>query len=114
MQFSLRVICNCRIVETVNQRVETLTNYLSLSYDYAFSPYWKDNECVILELNAKIENINYSEIQRFIQLISGAENLSKSCLTGEWECEYYASLDELHSNNNTAFVVCNIFEEQKE
>ena len=109
MQFSLRVICNCRIVETVNQRVETLSNYLSLSYDYAFSPYWKDNECAILELSAKIENPDYSKIQQYIQAISGTENLSQRCVPDEWECAYFASLDELHSSKNTAFVVCSIF-----
>ena len=109
MQFSLRVICNCRIVETVNQRVETLTNYLSLSYDYAFSPYWKDNECDILELSAKIENPDYSKIQQYIQAISGTDNLSQRCVPDEWECAYFASLDELHSSKNTAFVVCSIF-----
>ena len=109
MQFSLRVICNHSIIEIVKQRVAALTNYLYLSDDCAFSPYWKDDECVILELNAKIENPDYSKIQQYIQAISGTENLSQRCVPDEWECAYFASLDELHSSKNTAFVVCSIF-----
>ena len=110
MQFSLRVICNCRITEAVKQRVAALTNYLCLSNGFTFSPYWKDDECAILELNAKIENPNYSKIQQYIQAISGAENLSQGCSSDEWECAYFASLDELRSTKDTVFVVCNVFE----
>ncbi len=109
MQFSLRVICNQSSIELVKQRVAALTNYLCLSDDYALSHYWKDDECVILELNAKIENPNYSKIQHYIQLISGTYKLSQSSSSDGWECAHYASLDELHSNKDTAFVVCNIF-----
>lgn len=109
MQFSLRIICNFSIIETVKQRVATLTNYLCLSDDYAFSPYWKDDKCVILELNTKIRNPDYSKIQQYIQLISGVENLFPSYSLDGWECAYFASLDELHSNSDTVFVVCNIF-----
>lgn len=108
MQFSLRVICNQRIIETVKQRVAALTNYLYLSDDYAFSPYWKDDECVILELTAKIEEPNYRKIQQYIQLISGSEIISQSYSSDGWECASFISLDELHSNTDTAFVVCNI------
>lgn len=48
MKLSLRVICDCGIIETVKQRVHALTNYLNLSDDYTFLPYWKDEECVVL------------------------------------------------------------------
>ena len=110
MQFSLRVICNNGVIDIVKERVAALTNYLCLSDDYAFSPYWKNDECAILELNAKIENPNYSKIQQYIQAISGAENLSQGCSSDDWECAYFASLDELHSTKDTVFVVCNNFE----
>lgn len=110
MQFSLRVICNRSIVETINQRVAELTNYLSLADDYSFSPYWKDDECVILELNSKIENPNYSKIQHHIKNISGMDNVSQCCSSSDWECSYLALLDELHTNLNVAFVVCSIFD----
>ena len=109
MQFSLRVICNHSIIEIIKQRVAALTSYLSLSDDCAFSPYWKDDECVILQLNAKIENPNYSKILQYIQLISGTEIVSQSCSSDGWECAYFASLDALHSNKDISFVVCNIF-----
>ena len=109
MQFSLRVICNHGIIEIVKQRVGALTNYLYLSDDCAFSPYWKDDECVILELNAKIENPDYGKIQQYIQLISGTEIISQNSSSDGWECAYFASLDELHSNTDAVFVVCNIF-----
>jgi hypothetical protein len=109
MQFALRIICNRRITETVKERVAGLTNYLFLSDNLNFIPYWKDNECAILELSAKIENPDYSKIQQYIQAISGTENLSQRCVPDEWECAYFASLDELHSSKNTAFVVCSIF-----
>ena len=61
MQFSLRVICDRGSIETVKQPVNTLTNYLNLSDNYAFLPYWKDEECVVLELNTKIENPDYNK-----------------------------------------------------
>ena len=109
MQFSLRVICNSRITKIVKQRVAELTNYLGLSDGFTFSPYWKDDECDILEFNATIEDPDYSTIQQFIQSISGAGNLSLRYLSDEWECAYFASYDELHSTKNTSFVVCNIF-----
>ena len=109
MQFSLRVICNSRITKIVKQRVAELTNYLGLSDGFTFSPYWKDDDCDILEFNTKIENPDYSKIQQYIQAISGTENLSQRCVPDEWECAYFASLDELHSSKNTAFVVCSIF-----
>ena len=109
MQFALRIICNRRITETVKERVAGLTNYLFLSDNLNFIPYWKDNECDILELSAKIENPDYSKIQQYVQAISGAEKLSLRCLSDEWECAYYTSLDELHFTKDTAFVVCSIF-----
>ena len=65
MQFALRIICNRRITETVKERVAGLTNYLFLSDNLSFIPYWKDNECAILELSAKIENPDYSKIRLF-------------------------------------------------
>lgn len=114
MQFSLRVICNCAIIQTVKERAATLADYLCLSDDFVFSPYWKDDECAILEVNAKIEAPNYSKIRQYIHSVSGAENLSQSCSSDEWECAYFASLDELHSNKDTAFVVCNIFEDHND
>lgn len=114
MRFSLRVICNCRIIETVKKRVAALADCLCFSDGFVFSPYWKDDECAILELNAKIETPNYSKIQQYIHAISGAENLSQSCSSDEWECAYLASLDELHSNKDTVFVVCNIFEDHND
>lgn len=109
MQFSLRVICNHSITEIVSQQVAALVDYLHLSTDYAFFPYWKDNECAILELGAKIENPDYSKIQQYIQLISGTEIISQSSSPDGWECAYFASFGELHSNKNAVFVVCNIF-----
>lgn len=110
MKLSLRVICDRGIIETVKQRVNALTNYLNLSDDYAFLPYWKDEECVIFELNTKIENPNHSKIQQYIKSISGTDNISQCCSLNDWECAYFASLDELHTNQNVAFVVCSIFE----
>lgn len=111
MYFSLRVICNRSIVETINQRVEELTNYLNLSDDYAFLPYWKEEECVILDLGAEIENPpNRSKIQQYVKYISGTDNISQCGSSNDWECAYFASLDELHANLNVAFVVCSIFE----
>lgn len=110
MQLSLRVICNRNIVETINQRVAELTNYLSLAGDYAFLPYWKDEDCVVLEFNAKVENPNHSTIQQHIKSISGTENISQCGSSNNWECAYFASLDELHANPNVAFVVCSIFD----
>lgn len=112
MQFSLRVICNSRIVETTKQRVAMLIKYLCLPDNFAFFPYWKDEECVILEVNAKIEEPDYDKIQQYIQSISGAEKLSQNCSSDEWACAFFASLDELHSDKDIVFVVCNIFEGQ--
>ena len=109
MQFSLRVICSHSIIEIVQQRVAVLLDYLYLSNDYSFFPYWKDDECAILELGAKIENPDYGKIQQYIQLISGTESISQSSSSDGWECAYFASLDELHSNTDAVFVVCNIF-----
>ena len=109
MRFALRVICNSRITKTVEQRVEELTNYLGISENFAFSHYWKDDECDILEINTKIDNFDFSRIQQYIQSISGAEKLSIGCLSDEWECAYFATLDELHSTKDAAFVVCNLF-----
>ena len=109
MQFALRIICNRRITETVKKRLSLLTNYLCISNDLSFSPYWKDDECDIFELDAKIENPDYSEIQQYIQDISGAVNTFQRCVADEWECAYFASLDELHSSEDIAFVDCNIF-----
>ena len=117
MYFSLRVICNRSIVETINQRVEELTIYLNLSDDYAFLPYWIEEECVILDLGAEIENPpNRSKIQQYVKYISGTDNISQCGSSNYWEYEhlndwefaYFASHDELHSNQNVAFVVCGI------
>ena len=109
VQFALRIICNRRITETVKKRLSLLTKYLGLSDDLSFSPYWKDDECDIFELDAKIENPDYSKIQQYIQVISGAVNISQRYVADEWECAYFAPLNELHSSKNSAFVVCNIF-----
>lgn len=110
MKLSLRVICDRGIIETVKQRVNALRNYLNLSDDYAFLPYWKDEACVVLEFNTKIENPNHSKIQQYIKFISGTDNISQCGSSNDWECAYFASLDELHTNPNVAFVVCSIFE----
>ena len=110
MKLALRVICDRCIIETVKQRMNALTNYLNLSDDYAFLPYWKDEECVVLELNTKIENPNYSKIQQYITSISGTDNISQCGSSNDWECAYFASLDELHTNPNVAFVDCSLFE----
>ena len=110
MKLSLRVICDRGIIETVKQRVNALRNYLNLSDDYAFLPYWKDEACVVLEFNTKIENPNHSKIQQYIKFISGTDNISQCDSSNDWECAYFASLDELHTKPNVAFVVCSIFE----
>ena len=111
MQFSLRVICSCCNVETVKQRTAILMDYLGISKDYVFLPYWKDEKCVISEICANIENPDYEKIREYVRIISGADSLSEFTLPGEWECAYFASLDELHSDMETAFVECNIFTE---
>ena len=111
MQFSLRVICDRSIVETIKQRVAELTNYLSFSDGYSLSPYWKDDECVIVELSSKIDNPNYNKIQQHIKSISGTDNVSQYYSSSSWECRYFAHLDELHTNPNVAFVICSIFED---
>lgn len=116
MKFSLRVICNRSIVENINQRVAELTNYLNLSDNYAFLPYWKDEKCVILDFGAEIENPNYSKIKQYIKYISGADNIYRCgspnywelAHLNDWEFAYFASYDELHSNQNVAFVECSI------
>ena len=109
MQFALRIICNRRITETVKERVAGLTNYLFLSDNLNFIPYWKDNECDILEIGAKINNPDYSKIKQYVRAISGAKNIFQRCIADDWEFAYFASLDELHSSEDIAFVVCNIF-----
>lgn len=109
MHFSLRVICNRRNIEITKQRVTGLANYLCLSDAIEIFPYWKDDECAVLELNAEIENPDYSRITQYIRTISAADNLSQDCSSDGWECAYFASVDELHSDKDTAFVVCSIY-----
>ena len=109
MRLALRVICNSRITKAVKQRVKELTDHLSISNDLDFSPYWKDDGCDILEVDAKITDPNHSTIEQYIQSISGVKTLSVMCLSDEWEGAYHADLDELHSTKDVAFVVCNIF-----
>ena len=109
MQFGLRVICNHRITPIVKERVEALANYICLSDNLSFSSYWKDDECDILEIGAKINNPDYSKIKQYVRAISGAKNIFQRCIAGEWEFAYFASLDELHSSEDIAFVDCNIF-----
>ena len=109
MQFALRIICNRRITETVKDRVKVLANYLCLPNNLCFLPYWKDDECDVLELDTKIDPPDYSKIKQYVLAISGAESISQRCVADEWEFAYFASLDELHSSKDTAFVVCNIF-----
>ena len=110
MQFGLRVICNHRITPIVKERVEALANYICLSDDLSFSSYWKDDECDILEIGATINNPDYSKIKQYVHAVSGAENIFfQRCITDEWEFAYFASLEELHSTKDIAFVVCNIF-----
>ena len=110
MQFSLRVICDRSIVETIKQRVAELTNDLCISDEYVLSPYWKDEECVVLELSAKIDNPDYAKIQQHMISISGTDHVSQCYSSGNWECAYFAHPDELHRKPNVAFVVCGIFE----
>ena len=109
MQFGLRVICNHRITPIVKERVEALANYICLSDDLSFSSYWKDDECDILEIGATINNPDYSKIKQYVHAVSGAENIFQRCIADEWEFAYFASLDELHSTKDIAFVDCNIF-----
>ena len=75
MQLSIRIICDRSIAEAVKQQVNALTNYLNLSNDHTFLPYWKDERCVISELSTDIEDPDYSKIQQYIKSISGTENI---------------------------------------
>ena len=109
MHFSLRVICNCRTAEIIAPRVKEMLRGFCLSDDFIFSPYWKDEKCVILDLHAEIEHPDYRKIMQYVLAISGADTLSESSTSDNWECAYFAPPDALHSGQNTAFVVCSIF-----
>lgn len=109
MQFSLRVICNGSIIESVKPRVTELIKYLGLFDNYVFSPYWKDENCSILEIHTCIEKPDYSRIQQYLQFISRMDNPSLCSSSGDWECAYYVHLNELHTDKDIAFVICNIF-----
>ena len=111
MQLSIRIICDRSIAEAVKQRVNALTNYLNLSNDHTFLPYWKDERCVISELSTDIEDPDYNKIQQYIKSISGTENITQCSSSDSWECAYFASIDELHTNPNIAFVTCSIFKD---
>lgn len=111
MRFALRIICNRRITETVKERVNILGNYLCLPDNLRFFHYWKDDECDVLEFDTEIDCPDYSKIKQCVLTISGAESISQRCVADEWEFAYFASLDELHSFKDTAFVVCNIFKQ---
>lgn len=109
MQFAIRIICNRRMTETIKERVKELANYLCLPTDFTFSPYWKDDECDVLELDTKIDHPDYSKIKQYVLAISGAESIFQKGDEDDREFAYFASLDKLHSSKDTAFVDCNIF-----
>ena len=109
MHFSLRVICNRSIVEDVNLRIKALTEHLSLSDSPEFSAYWKDEICMILEIHADIQRPDYSKIRQYIREICGTDTLSEHISPNDWECAYFAPFSALQANEDTAFVVCNIF-----
>ena len=112
MRFSLWIICDRSVAEIVRQKVKQLEDHLLIPSDGAFSPYWKDERCAVLEISANIERPDYRTIQEHIITISGADVLSVSSSQNDWECAHYASIDQLLAGNGLAFVVCNIFELQ--
>lgn len=109
MQFSLKVVCNRKNTEYVRQHVAVLSDYLGLSDALAFSPYWKDHECVVLELHSYIENFDASSIQKHIVSIGGTEKVSIRGSTDEWECAHFVSQDDLRSSKHISFVVCTVW-----
>lgn len=110
MQFSLKVVCNRKNTEYVRQHVAVLSDYLGLSDALAFSPYWKDHECVVLELHSYIENFDASSIQKHIVSIGGTEKVSIRESSDEWECGNFTSLHDLYANKYIAFVVCSVWQ----
>ena len=108
MQFSLKVVCNRKNTEYVRQHVAVLSDYLGLSDELVFSPYWKDYECDILELNGCIGNFNFCTLQQHIVSIGGTEKVSVRGPTDEWECAHFVSQDELCSGKHISFVVCTV------
>ena len=109
MRFSLRIICSSSAAEIIAPKAKEMLRDFHLSDDITFSPYWKDDQCMILELHTEIAHPDYRKIRQHVLAISGADALSESDSPDDWECACFAPPTELHSGQNKAFVVCNIF-----
>lgn len=108
IQFSLRVICSTEATEAVSRKVARLTDALCIPRA-SVSRYWKDERCAVIEAAAVIESPSFELIREHILSISGADSVQTKSIPGDWECAFYASLEQLHSDKSIAFVVCNIF-----
>ncbi len=110
MQFSLQIICTHSSIDTIMQKVTELTDYLDIFGNYHFVPYWKHEGCNLLEISAVIENPDYAQIKQYILWICESDILFSSNSAENWECSHFASIDRLLCGDDTAFVVCNIYD----
>jgi hypothetical protein len=110
MQFSLQVICSKKNISSVTQKISELTEYLCLREKFSFVPYWKNAECMRLEIGAAIKfSPDYSIIEQYIRQISGADTLFISHSPENWECSHFLSVHQILSEDNKSFAVCNIY-----
>lgn len=114
VNLTLRVICRNDLTARMLLRVTAFLEALGITERPAFSPYWKEPTCSVLEISHLFAETDPITIQNHIQMIAGGVPIQVTLGTGDWEFAYYASLDELTSTNDISFVVCSLFTPQEE
>ncbi len=89
-------------------KVHRLTDALGIPRA-ASSRYWKDESCALIEASGAVDDPSFELIREHITSISGADSVQVKSISDDWECAFFASLEQLHSNHDIAFVVCNVF-----
>ena len=108
MNFSLNIICRKEIAAEKETQAKALLTALGIDGSPVFEPYWKDSSLSQLIFGAPLGTPDFELIKAHLCTIAGAE-VALSASLDEWEFSHYASIEELVSEKNTAFIFCNVF-----
>lgn len=108
MNFSLNIVCKNELAAEKREQAALLLSLCGIAEEMRSEVYWKDPRFSQLLLGAKVEAPDFNLIKLHLCKIAGGDITVSSSMEA-WEFYRYISLEELASEENAAFVSCEIF-----
>ena len=104
----LKVICANNGADDKINRIKTFIAAINTDniYEQTAIPYWKDEDCVVIESHFKLQSINKDDIIRNVMLLTdrtAIDSITDTDLHLELEC--YVSINDMILNPDRFFCI---------